>query len=436
MTRARNPWVAIDAGADRRERALDLARAHEKALRGDGVASDVREVIARSWERSNSAGVDPLGGLAPRALSAGEAEELWRRSPLSIAERVVSQLLEDVRLEGQQVAIVCDDVGNLLWIDGDNSVLDGAREINLDRGAQWSERAAGTNAMGTALALDHPIQVFSAEHYSTPVHGWTCSAAPIHDPETHRQIGVIDLSGELTTAHPHSLVLVSTAAHLVEQELAAARQQELVRRPKERNSFGATSGRGACRLELAMLGTDRARVRHGKRAIELSRRQSEVLALLALAPEGLGAEQIAYELYGDLGKPVTARAEISRLRAALGVDLQTRPYRLPIRIEADFLAVRVLVEADRIGEALAEYSGPILPGSEVPAIVEAREALDYSLREAVLRADNADLLHAWLDSASGRDDLDACRRITSLLGPGDRRRPAALSRLRRLSGGR
>jgi hypothetical protein len=393
-------------------------------------------VIASSWKRSDAAGVDPLGGLAPRALSAEQAEDLWRHSPLSVAELVVSQLLEEVRLEGQQVAIICDDAGNLLWLDGDRNVLEGAREINLDRGTLWSEGAAGTNAMGTALALDHPIQVFSAEHFSTPVHGWTCSAAPIHDPETGRQIGVIDLSGELTTAHPHSLVLVSTAARLVEAELAASRLRERARQAVEPTPFSVTLERGVGALGVAILGIDRALVRYGPRTVELSKRQSEVLALLAIEPQGLSAERIAVELYGEAGKPVTARVEISRLRAALGINLGTRPYRLPIPVTADFLAVGALLDAGQVADALAGYAGPILPGSEVAAIVEAREALDYSLREAVLRAQDADLLRTWLDSASGRNDLEACRQFTSLLAPGDTRRPAALSRLRRLSGAR
>ncbi|MGH2937001.1 MAG: GAF domain-containing protein [Solirubrobacterales bacterium] len=380
--------------------------------------------------------MDPFGGLAPRGLSAEEAEDLWRRSPLAVAERVVAQLLEDVRLEGRQVALICDDAGNLLWIDGDRAVLEGAREINLDRGALWSESAAGTNAMGTALALNHSIQVFSAEHFSTPVHGWTCSAAPIHDPETGRQIGVIDLSGELATAHPHSLALVSTAARLVEAELTTSRLRERAREAEARPSIGVALGFGDGALRLAMLGNDRALVRSGHRTIELSRRQSEVLALLALQPDGLSADQIALELYGDLGKPVTARAEISRLRAALGVDLGNRPYRLPVPLEADYFVVRALLDIGRIGDALSGYRGPLLPSSEAPAIIEAREALDYSLREALLRTADADLLHAWLNAPSGRDDLEACRCLISLLDTADPRRPTMLSRLRRLSGRR
>ena len=73
--------------------------------------------------------------------------------------------------------------------------------------------------MGTALAVDHSLQVFSAEHFATPVHGWTCSAAPLHDPVSGKLLGVLDLSGPLQTAHPHSLALVTAAARMVEAVL-------------------------------------------------------------------------------------------------------------------------------------------------------------------------------------------------------------------------
>ena len=54
-----------------------------------------------------------------------------------------------------------------------------ANEIHLSLGAQCGEQAVGTNAMGTALAVDHPVQIFSAEHFAEPVHEWTCAAAPL-----------------------------------------------------------------------------------------------------------------------------------------------------------------------------------------------------------------------------------------------------------------
>jgi len=55
--------------------------------------------------------------------------------------------------------------------------------------------------------------------FSHSVHGWTCSAAPVSDPETGDRLGVIDLSGEISTAHPHSLALIEAAARMTEAEL-------------------------------------------------------------------------------------------------------------------------------------------------------------------------------------------------------------------------
>jgi hypothetical protein len=146
------------------------------------------------------------------------------------------------------------------------------------------------------------------------------------------------------------------------------------------------------------------------------------------------AAEVAIALYGDFGKPVTARAELSRLRRVLGSRLMAEPYRLAARPRADFLTAGELAGAGRLSAALSAYPAPLLPRSEVALVVEAREGLDHRVRSAVLRADDAGLLDRWVRSAAGRDDLEACRRLLRLLGPDDDRRPAALSHLRRLVG--
>src|SRR3954454_24066889 len=223
-------WVAIPSTGDRRDSALRLARAHDAVLSGAPPPPELRGVIVDSWRRCAAAGVDAERGLAPLALAGDEASERWERSPLARAEDILRSLLDDVRAEGEQVLLVCDADGTLLWIDGDERMIDQATGVHLMRGARWSEAAAGTNAMGTALALDHSLQVFSAEHFAAPVHGWTCSAAPLHDPQTGEVIGVLDLSGPLQTAHPHSLALVTAAARMVEGVLlreAAQREAEV-----------------------------------------------------------------------------------------------------------------------------------------------------------------------------------------------------------------
>lgn len=405
-------WTALPATGDRRHRALRLARAHDAVLAGAAPGPEVRGVIADSWRRCTAAGIDPQRGLAPLALETDEATDRWARSPLAAAEPVLRDLLADVRSEGEQVLLVCDADGTLLWIDGDQRMLDQATGVHLMRGARWSEADAGTNAMGTALALDHSLQVFSAEHFATPVHGWTCSAAPLHDPHTGRLLGVLDLSGPLQTAHPHSLALVGAAARMVEAVLA----QRPVLLPEAARTRG---------VALRVLGRDRAEVTLADgRTVPLSRRHSELMVLLALRPDGMTAEEVAIALHGDFGKPVSARAELSRLRRILGSDqLLAEPYRLATPPRADFL----MVKSDPIN-----YPGPLLPRSEVPLVVEAREALDHRIRSSVLRSGDPSLLERWVASAAGRDDLEAARRLVGLLSGDDARRAAALSHLRRL----
>jgi hypothetical protein len=436
----RSSWVAIDASTDRRSWARTLARIHRRVADGADPPPVLRRPIAESWRRSAMAGVDPAHGLAPVTHSAEEAEERWRSHPLSIAEPVLRELLADVHADDGQVVLACDADGSLLWIDGEPAQLDAAHEIHLEPGALWSEVAAGTNAMGTALAVDHPIQVFSAEHFVEAAHDWTCSAAPIHHPETGELLGVIDLSGPASTAHPHSLALVEAAARVIESELAlsaAAHRGEATARVSGASLIPlARRGRGAVEpqaLRVEALGRDRARIANGDDRVELSRRHSEIVVLLTLFPDGLDADQLARELYGAYGLPVTARAEVSRLRRVLGNRLPRGDHRIVGPIDADFVALERMAQNGEAEGALERYPGPLLPHSRVPLVMEARERLELRLRAAVIGSGDPAMLTRWLETLSGRDDIDACRALVRVLEVGDPRHSTALSRLRRLS---
>jgi hypothetical protein len=66
----------------------------------------------------------------------------------------------------------------------------------------------------------------------------------------------------------------------------------------------------------------------------LSTRHAEVLLLLAGAgATGMNAAELSRALYGDAGHLVTVRAELSRLRRALGGLLSARPYRIAPGVE-------------------------------------------------------------------------------------------------------
>jgi transcriptional regulator of acetoin/glycerol metabolism len=97
--------------------------------------------------------------------------------------------------------------------------------MNFAEGTLWSEPGAGTNAIGTAIAANHAVQVFGPEHFSEVVQRWTCSAAPIHDPDRSVLLGIIDLTGDFADAHPHSLAVSTATAQAVEKMLRIEMQE-------------------------------------------------------------------------------------------------------------------------------------------------------------------------------------------------------------------
>ena len=116
----------------------------------------------------------------------------------------------------------------------------------------------------------------------------------------------------------------------------------------------------------------------------------------------------------------------------LGQALQSRPYRLAAPVHSDFEDVERMLEAGQLARALKRYPDQLLRHSEVPLIVEARQRLDGSIRNAVLASANPDLLAAWCAGPAGRDDQPAAELLLGLLPVDDERHPAARARAQRL----
>ncbi|MDQ0829375.1 hypothetical protein QF032_001219 [Streptomyces achromogenes] len=403
-----DPWVALEPGADPAERVRILRRAHETFTEAGTVPRPVRAVVADSWRRSARAGVGP-DGTADVELTDGDLGTYRSEHPLARVMPLFRELMGTFAADGEHLLAVCDAHGRLLWVEGHAETRRNAGRMNFVPGARWSENAVGTNAPGTAVALDRPVQVFAAEHFIRRVQPWTCAAAPVHDPRTGRVLGAVDITGGNGLAHPHSLGFVQAVARAAEAHLALL----------------APARPGADTPRLSVLGRDEARLVTGDRELRLSRRHSEILLLLARHPEGLTGDELLCALYEDESvTPVTLRAELARLRGILGPGLlASRPYRLTVACESDLAVVERRLATGAVTAAATAYAGPPLPGSQAPAVVRLRRRLTEGLRAALIACGDPDLLADWAHAPWGEDDIDVWRALAKA-------RPTAATRTR------
>jgi hypothetical protein len=304
--------------------------------------------------------------------------------------------------------------------------------MHFVEGARWAEDVVGTNAPGTALAVDHAVQIYGSEHYRRPVQPWSCSAAPVHDPLTGVLLGAIDVTGGDHVASPHVLTLVRATVAAVESELRWQHREQLQRGADRR--VPPPLQRLVPRLDV--LGRERARLALPAGRVELSLRHSELLLLLAeaaVAGEGRTTAQLAAECHPGDAAAVTVRAELSRLRRLVGADLVgSRPYRLLGRIDTDLDQVRRLLARGSVGSALERYPGAVLPGSRAPGVAVARERVSALLRQAVLRSRRPELLLRYVQLPEARNDVVVWQTCLEWLPPSSPRRAAAATHLVRL----
>lgn len=201
------------------DRKNQLRAAWQQLVAGKPVDKEIiRPIIADSWERSRKAGIDPWGRLDHVCEPAEFAKRMKKRQKfVDIATPVMTMLLNFVQKTGFAV-ILADEEGYILETVGEEDVMKKAWDGYLEKGANWSEEVGGTNAIGTCLVVGAPLQIFAAEHYWTGAHDWTCSAAPIHNPEGEI-IGVLNMTGTYEKVHPHTLGMVVAAVNAIENHL-------------------------------------------------------------------------------------------------------------------------------------------------------------------------------------------------------------------------
>ena len=381
-------YSAIRPGTDLSQHARELVRVHHAVIGGGRAAQRPRALVERSWSRVLGFGLDPDTTNRRDPMCFEDVARRRRGSPLGLVIADLIRVLVSIADAAHFLMVVTDADGVVLWREGASAVRRKADDLGFAEGVFWTEATAGTNAIGTALVEAAPVQLFSAEHFEQAQHAWYCTAHPIHDPRTGELLGIVDVSGPALTLHPAIPALVETAVRLAEAQLwqhhaerlerlrrsaehvvaaahgpllivddhgwvaqhAGVAARDRIAMPRDGTAL-AVPGMGLCLPErlaegwivrpagprtpihavLDLTGSPVLKVR-GEGApwvAPLTRRHADILTRLHRAgPDGLSAGRLSRVLYGDDQHVVTVRAEISRLRRAIGALVASNPYRL------------------------------------------------------------------------------------------------------------
>ncbi len=212
--------IASPSEIERTARQLTALR-EEFLDRGTFATYVPRPLILASWQRSQAVQVDPARHWAPLAIAREiELQELRKANePLIHAAHSVMSHLTDFLADSGYVVVLSDAHGRLLEVIGEAAIRRRLARIDFIAGGDWSEAAAGTNAIGTALADGHIVQLMAAEHYCEGWQDLTCTVAPIRHPLTGEVIGVLDLTGDYRLIRSFLTGLVAAAALEIEQKL-------------------------------------------------------------------------------------------------------------------------------------------------------------------------------------------------------------------------
>lgn len=190
------------------------------------VPPSIREVVLRSWERSQTtqtgAALKAAPWLGDEELAGIRGRNRRLRGGAKLALGRAGYLLRD----SESMLLLCDGSGVVTDSVGDAKIMDRGRENHLQPGGRWLEEAIGTNAIGTALHLERPVAISGVEHFCEEIQRWSCAATPVTDPASGKVLGVVDVSGPAGRLPRQAAALSAAVGAQIEEALRQADAEE------------------------------------------------------------------------------------------------------------------------------------------------------------------------------------------------------------------
>lgn len=231
-------------------------------------------IVQESWKRCQESSLVTTQKANDQIISTNRIKEIIQENHPLIRESLpLFNKLSPFLLSTEHIALLSDRSGNIIHTMGDPVFAEHAQTVQLQIGANWQESSKGTNAIGTALIAQQPIQIQGEQHYFRENHFLTCSSSPIFSP-AGELLGVIDISTRKEHTHSFALTIVCMIAEVVQNRLLLAGAERVMTLPR------SPSGQLRPQKWLPLVGLDR-----DERIVGMNGRAKQLLG-----PEAIGKE--------------------------------------------------------------------------------------------------------------------------------------------------
>lgn len=203
-------------------RVLETLRRHES---GDFRSN----FIMRSWQRCvKDYSLNPAESCRGSETTRSDLDNRLNHNTLllSNARAEMSSLVQQF-LNRDTVVVIADPNGIVLHAMGEGDFAVQAARVGMRPGGDWSERASGTNGIGTCLAERALVNVERNDHFFPNLVRLSCCGAPIFD-DNGDLAGVLNVTSGLELSQQHFPSLVGMSAQTIENRLLEAKHHERI----------------------------------------------------------------------------------------------------------------------------------------------------------------------------------------------------------------